>query len=770
MSFTLHRKALWANWHVKTMTATALACVLASSPAMAMAEEIDATNSASLEAFEAVIDEDESRVSLETGELAADQVADTQQVFSDNEAGDVSAGGQEELLADDTGTQVTYAANDSFADEVASQMTDTNNDGGTAATEVQDGVATTEDTVVTTCPETAPTNSADLQKQDEQVRQGQWVVDTRSGKLERYWIWSDGSMAKDELITPENGAGYYARALSDGRILRGKWDSGMGRVYIADNNGKLIGSDMANDGWVVTDFYDGHLERYYVDAVAKAACSGFFSVEGYGDTFGMGGAGYVVRCDFEFGNRKWSCDNDGKLRSGWYVTSGFGQGLQRYWMGDTVFGSPHAAALSRLIDSKTEGSGYDAYAMAEGYILRGKWDSGTGRVYIADNEGKLIGSGMEADGWVVTDRFDGHLERYYVDAVTKAAYSGFFTVPGYGDAFGRWATGFVVRGALNFGTSVILADNDGKLPTGMGWLVTNIYGQGLQRYWIQKINGEYKGSKPGYSAEGYSHYTTNDGYVLRGKQRKNSGMIIANNDGEIAWHTGWLITDKFDGEVQRYYFDDSVGEGMLGARVGLFTVDGKRYYGREDQGYVVRGVYVISQYYGDSANAHGDVWHDDVVAIANNDGVLMSREEFGLRIVQYAQTQLGTSYTTEDNAYYPGVAFNCSGLTWWVYSQLGVHLPHNQGYYSYYAQQNNQHNSQMYGVEKRGGWKTSTSDMNPGDLVFFSPVGDKYRTGHVGIYVGNGQMIDCTPPGGTLVRNVSGTSGFVGGGFPITLI
>ena len=368
------------------------------------------------------------------------------------------------------------------------------------------------------------------------ARQGHWVVDARSGSLERYWVWNDnGSVAKGMLITPQNGAGYYAWAMADGRILRGKWDSGRGKVYIADNAGKLIGSDMKQDGWVVTGKYDGHLERYYVEATSKAARSGFFTVDGYGDVFGTGGHGYVIRTDFTFGNRKWSADNDGRLRSGWYVTSSFGQGLQRYWMGDTVYGSPHAAAVSRLVDSSKEKSGYDAYAMADGTILRGRWDNGRGRVYIADNGGKLIGSGMSASGWVVTSKFDGHLERYYVDGATKAACSGFFTVEGYGDAFGQGGTGRILRGTMTFGNSVILADNDGRLPSKNGWLISNKYGQGTQRYWIEPIFGPYRGTKPGYTVNGWTHFTLPQGYVLRNSDLNlGKGVITrADNDGRL---------------------------------------------------------------------------------------------------------------------------------------------------------------------------------------------------------------------------------------------
>jgi len=67
--------------------------------------------------------------------------------------------------------------------------------------------------------------------------------------------------------------------------------------------------------------------------------------------------------------------------------------------------------------------------------------------------------------------------------------------------------------------------------------------------------------------------------------------------------------------------------------------------------------------------------------------------------------------------------FDCSGLVTYVYAQLGVSLPH-------------------YTVSQ---WDAtlpiSTSDVQPGDLVFFDGLG------HVGIYIGGGQFIHAPHPG-----------------------
>jgi len=556
----------------RVVVAGLVGVILAASPITASAEEAIQAAAASkedaivevVEAQEEALDEVAATLTVEE-QNADGQATDVQ--TSDEQAATEQTTLVQDVVEQDTDVQeeVGETADDlaDVADQDDTLTGDAVDDADAQADADQEGVMPEgeDGELAELANESDPAAADPLTAQVESVtepvtaaKQGKWVVDARTGKYERYWYWEDGTLAKNVLITPENGASYYAWALSDGRILRGKWDSGTGRVYVADNDGKLIGSDMDSNGWVVTSIYDGGKQRYYVDAILKAACSGFFTVDGYGDVFGRGGDGYVVRGDFTFGNRKWSANNDGQLRSGWYVTDGFGQGLQRYWMGDTVFGSPHAAAQARLILASKDKSGYDAYAMADGRILRGRWDTGNGRVYIADNGGKLIGSGMTSSGWVVTKKYDGSMQRYYVDAVTKAACSGFFTVDGYGDVFGQPATGIILRGALPFGTSVILADNDGKLPNATGWLITNIYGQGLQRYWIEKINGQYKGTKPGYSTAGYAHVTTAAGYVLRnGVQMVGNKAYEADNDGKVK-------------EVA----------------VGWTTINGKRYYRRLD--------------------------------------------------------------------------------------------------------------------------------------------------------------------------------------------
>jgi cell wall-associated NlpC family hydrolase len=96
-----------------------------------------------------------------------------------------------------------------------------------------------------------------------------------------------------------------------------------------------------------------------------------------------------------------------------------------------------------------------------------------------------------------------------------------------------------------------------------------------------------------------------------------------------------------------------------------------------------------------------------------------------------AMQYLGTPYVWGGSS--PG-GFDCSGLTMYVWAQLGVSLPHNAA-----AQYN-------YGTP------VPSNALEPGDLVFFDGLG------HVGIYVGNGAFIHA-PHTGDVVK-ISTLSGW----------
>jgi cell wall-associated NlpC family hydrolase len=91
----------------------------------------------------------------------------------------------------------------------------------------------------------------------------------------------------------------------------------------------------------------------------------------------------------------------------------------------------------------------------------------------------------------------------------------------------------------------------------------------------------------------------------------------------------------------------------------------------------------------------------------------------------------------------PGYGFDCSGLTSWAWARAGVRLPH-QSRLQYYATD-----------------RVPISEAQPGDLLFFySPIS------HVGMYVGDGLMIDASRPGKPISVHGFKWSSVVGVGRP----
>ena len=105
----------------------------------------------------------------------------------------------------------------------------------------------------------------------------------------------------------------------------------------------------------------------------------------------------------------------------------------------------------------------------------------------------------------------------------------------------------------------------------------------------------------------------------------------------------------------------------------------------------------------------------------------------GEQIASLAAQYLGVRYV------YGGAStngFDCSGFTMWLYKQYGYSLPHTAS-----------------GQYANCGYKVSRSDLQPGDLVFFSSPGSGGRINHVGVYVGGGGIIHARYSIGKVYRN-----------------
>jgi peptidoglycan DL-endopeptidase CwlO len=101
--------------------------------------------------------------------------------------------------------------------------------------------------------------------------------------------------------------------------------------------------------------------------------------------------------------------------------------------------------------------------------------------------------------------------------------------------------------------------------------------------------------------------------------------------------------------------------------------------------------------------------------------VLPEATNVGTTALRAALTQRGKPYVW--GAAGPN-SYDCSGLVMWAFAQEGISLPHYTG---------DQWNSGMH---------VSRADLEPGDLVFFFA-----DISHVGIYIGNGLMVDAPSTG-----------------------
>ncbi len=104
-------------------------------------------------------------------------------------------------------------------------------------------------------------------------------------------------------------------------------------------------------------------------------------------------------------------------------------------------------------------------------------------------------------------------------------------------------------------------------------------------------------------------------------------------------------------------------------------------------------------------------------------------------VVGIAMQYLGVPYVWGGMS--PG-GFDCSGLVAYVYAQVGVSLPH--------------HAASIYSY----GTPVSQSDLQPGDLVFYSGLG------HMGIAIGGGQYIHAPQTGDVVKISSIYRSGWVG--------
>lgn len=97
----------------------------------------------------------------------------------------------------------------------------------------------------------------------------------------------------------------------------------------------------------------------------------------------------------------------------------------------------------------------------------------------------------------------------------------------------------------------------------------------------------------------------------------------------------------------------------------------------------------------------------------------------GDKIVSFAKQYLGYRYVYGGTT--PGSGFDCSGFIYYVFNSCGYSI------------------SRSLSAQASKGTAVSKSELQPGDIVFFNNTSSG-ALGHVGIYIGNGNMIHAANP------------------------
>lgn len=158
---------------------------------------------------------------------------------------------------------------------------------------------------------------------------------------------------------------------------------------------------------------------------------------------------------------------------------------------------------------------------------------------------------------------------------------------------------------------------------------------------------------------------------------------------------------------------------IIGINNGWFKV---QYAG--DTGYISPDYVEVTAYAGGYGKTSSG--SSSSSAAARSSGTSTAATGTRQEIIDYAATLLGCKYV------YGGTStsgFDCSGFTMYVFNKFGISLSHSSS---------TQYSNSVH---------ISKSELQVGDLVFFSQKKGSSKVGHVGIYVGDNEFIHAASPG-----------------------
>lgn len=295
---------------------------------------------------------------------------------------------------------------------------------------------------------------------------------------------------------------------------------------------------------------------------------------------------------------------------------------------------------------------------------------------------------------------------------------------------------------------------------GSGHMIKGLDDRYGGRYWFDPITGEME------KGEAFLDLGEGDGGnwynfdVITGKMDRGKDVYLRSSGGKWVRYDerGVMIKGEDervspdDGKTHRWYFDPITGAMAKGLTIiPDETADSgeKTVYYDPTMGWMLFGRQVVD----------GVIMTFDKTTGALIPNPVDTGDATRDEIITIAKSKIGAPY---QHAGLGPDAFSCDGFTAWVYDQAGVKV--------YESRADSSFNGQSKYLRSIGKLVESTSNLKPGDIVFFGSSWNSMR--HAAIYLGNDQIIHAIDKehgvGITkLSAEINAFHDFLGGGSPL---